>query len=235
MKDSEKILNINYSTAKTILRIFRLEKRISKKNSPDINCLRDIKSDSRKKFQIIRNKKTDFTEKSLSDLAYESISHSTFLTNSNLVNNANVTNNSIQAQQQLLIKNIQDAFPALADEANIFNLNPSNESVKANLSLAISKLNNEANFRAHSQPINLLSCCNNENNNGEVSDYGKGITNNNSNIVNSPFLEQTNNLVIFMNLSQTIQNLASMVSVCYENLKLNQNMINLIINQISNG
>lgn len=235
MKDSAKILNINYSTAKTILRIFRLEKRISKKNSPDINCLRDIKSDSRKKFQIIRNKKADFTEKSLSDLAYESISHSTFLTNSNLVNNANVTNNSIQAQQQLLIKNIQDAFPALADEVNLFNLNPSNESAKANLSLAISKLNNEANFLAHSQPINLLSFCNNENNNGEVSGYGKGITNNNSNIVNSPFLEQTNNLVIFMNLSHTIQNLASMVSVCYENLKLNQNMINLIINQISNG
>jgi hypothetical protein len=33
LKDAAKMLNINYSTAKTILRVFRKEKRIDKKNS----------------------------------------------------------------------------------------------------------------------------------------------------------------------------------------------------------
>jgi hypothetical protein len=35
LKDAASILGINYSTAKTILRIFRLEKRIEKKNSDE--------------------------------------------------------------------------------------------------------------------------------------------------------------------------------------------------------
>jgi hypothetical protein len=33
LKDAAKILGINYSTAKTILRVFRIEKRIKKKNA----------------------------------------------------------------------------------------------------------------------------------------------------------------------------------------------------------
>jgi hypothetical protein len=36
LKDAASILGINYSTAKTILRIFRLEKRIEKKNSDEV-------------------------------------------------------------------------------------------------------------------------------------------------------------------------------------------------------
>lgn len=35
LKDAAKILDINYSTAKTILRIFRLEKRVEKKNADE--------------------------------------------------------------------------------------------------------------------------------------------------------------------------------------------------------
>jgi hypothetical protein len=40
LKDASKILGINYSTAKTILRVFRTEKRIEKKNAEEE---RDIK------------------------------------------------------------------------------------------------------------------------------------------------------------------------------------------------
>lgn len=35
LKDAAKILQINYSTAKTILRIFRIEKRVEKKNAEE--------------------------------------------------------------------------------------------------------------------------------------------------------------------------------------------------------
>jgi hypothetical protein len=42
LKDAAKSLGINYSTAKTILRIFRIEKRIEKKNADEERELKDI-------------------------------------------------------------------------------------------------------------------------------------------------------------------------------------------------
>lgn len=42
LKDAAKCLNINYSTAKTILRIFRIEKRIEKKNTDEERELKDL-------------------------------------------------------------------------------------------------------------------------------------------------------------------------------------------------
>jgi hypothetical protein len=42
LKDAAKILGINYSTAKTILRIFRIEKRIEKKNADEERQLKEI-------------------------------------------------------------------------------------------------------------------------------------------------------------------------------------------------
>jgi hypothetical protein len=42
LKDAAKILNINYSTAKTILRIFRIEKRIEKKNAEEEKQLKNL-------------------------------------------------------------------------------------------------------------------------------------------------------------------------------------------------
>jgi len=42
LKDASSLLNINYSTAKTILRIFRLEKRIEKKNAEEEKNLKEI-------------------------------------------------------------------------------------------------------------------------------------------------------------------------------------------------
>ena len=42
LKDAAKILNINYSTAKTILRIFRVEKRIEKKNAEEEKQLKNL-------------------------------------------------------------------------------------------------------------------------------------------------------------------------------------------------
>lgn len=42
LKDAAKILNINYSTAKTILRIFRIEKRIEKKNADEERELKQV-------------------------------------------------------------------------------------------------------------------------------------------------------------------------------------------------
>ena len=43
LKDAAKMLNINYSTAKTILRVFRKEKRIDKKNSKKPDLFSDLK------------------------------------------------------------------------------------------------------------------------------------------------------------------------------------------------
>lgn len=238
LKDAAKILNINYSTAKTILRIFRLEKRISKKNTPDLNCLKDIKRDNLKKFQNVPNKKNEFSDRTQSDLAYESISHSTFLTNNNINNNSS-GNTCLEAQQQLLIKNIQEAFPSLISEVNLLNAQKSaNEDTKENLSSAISKINmnTSSNLLTHSQQINLFGDqinLLNANQIGVAGAFNNCYLNNKSQFNSTSCVEQTNNLIIYMNLSQTIQNLASMVGVCYENLKFNQNMINLIMNQIS--
>ncbi len=44
LKDAAKILNMNYSTAKTILRIFRIEKRIEKKNAEEEKQLKNLVS-----------------------------------------------------------------------------------------------------------------------------------------------------------------------------------------------
>ena len=42
LKDAAEILNINYSTAKTIIRIFRIEKRVEKKNAEEERTLKQI-------------------------------------------------------------------------------------------------------------------------------------------------------------------------------------------------
>ena len=42
LKNAADTLNINYSTAKTILRIFRVEKRMAKKNSVDESELKKL-------------------------------------------------------------------------------------------------------------------------------------------------------------------------------------------------
>jgi len=42
LKEASKVLCINYSTAKTILRIYRLEKRIEKKSITEENKLREM-------------------------------------------------------------------------------------------------------------------------------------------------------------------------------------------------
>jgi hypothetical protein len=48
LKDAARILGINYSTAKTILRIFRIEKRIEKKNADEERQLKEIIAKFRK-------------------------------------------------------------------------------------------------------------------------------------------------------------------------------------------
>jgi virulence-associated protein VapD len=112
------MLNINYSTAKTILRIFRLEKRNSKKNCLDLNSLKIFKKDNLKIFKIIKNHKKEYIDKSLSDNAYDSISNSTYLTNLNY----NSINNNLESQQ-LLIKSINEAFHSPVSEINFFKIN----------------------------------------------------------------------------------------------------------------
>ena len=54
LKDAANMLNINYSTAKTILRVFRKEKRIDKKNSKKTCDVAEDKSvDSDPKEKVI--------------------------------------------------------------------------------------------------------------------------------------------------------------------------------------
>jgi hypothetical protein len=56
LKDAAKALGINYSTAKTILRIFRIEKRIEKKNADEERQLKEIIT----KFKSDKTKTNDF-------------------------------------------------------------------------------------------------------------------------------------------------------------------------------
>ena len=52
-------MEINYSTAKTIIRIFRIEKRISKKNCNELDAIRPQKNFKSKIFQISRTPKEE--------------------------------------------------------------------------------------------------------------------------------------------------------------------------------
>jgi hypothetical protein len=72
LKDASKILGINYSTAKTILRIFRNERRIEKKNTVEEVELKEI-IDKFKKQKLAKNlifaqsfRKNSFNSTSLS-------------------------------------------------------------------------------------------------------------------------------------------------------------------------
>ncbi len=53
LKDAAKELAINYSTAKTILRIFRIEKRIEKKNADEERVLKQLIYDFKKDKQVV--------------------------------------------------------------------------------------------------------------------------------------------------------------------------------------
>lgn len=59
MKDAAKLLGINYSTAKTILRIFRIEKRIEKKNADEERELKQLIY----QFKKTKNTQDESTEK----------------------------------------------------------------------------------------------------------------------------------------------------------------------------
>ena len=61
LKDAAKLLNINYSTAKTILRVFRKEKRIDKKNSKKHEITSSLKKD---KFHREDSKNSSIEEES---------------------------------------------------------------------------------------------------------------------------------------------------------------------------
>jgi hypothetical protein len=64
LKDAARELAINYSTAKTILRIFRIEKRIEKKNADEERVLKkliqDFKKDKSSNLQELRGNKQKY-------------------------------------------------------------------------------------------------------------------------------------------------------------------------------
>jgi hypothetical protein len=62
LKDAAKMLGINYSTAKTILRIFRLEKRVEKKNAEQERQLKSFL----KSYKKTKNEKNEPSEESSS-------------------------------------------------------------------------------------------------------------------------------------------------------------------------
>jgi len=61
LKDAAKLLNINYSTAKTILRVFRKEKRIEKKysNKEDIPNIKSTENDTQSLKKVCTRKEED--------------------------------------------------------------------------------------------------------------------------------------------------------------------------------
>jgi hypothetical protein len=130
LKDAAGILNINYSTAKTILRIFRIEKRILKKNAEEEKELKNLvmkfKDGDRgmKMFEIIQTnsdesstceRKTFKEEKvdSINERLNKAQENNYFHKFSNeftqnivqMVNDVNICFNDIQ-NNQLLINNL---------------------------------------------------------------------------------------------------------------------------------
>lgn len=108
LKDAAKQLKMNYSTAKTILRIFRTEKRIEKKNALDEKELKTIinkyKNDkSSKLFQVVYKENSIGLESpTLSKVSIEEKSDSKILENNNLKINDEVP--------QTLNKNLKNFF-----------------------------------------------------------------------------------------------------------------------------
>lgn len=80
LKDAASTLGINYSTAKTILRIFRIEKRIEKKNSDEDREARMLMTNiqpNQPKFVSNQNETPDNSTKQLTSTlcAAENITH----------------------------------------------------------------------------------------------------------------------------------------------------------------
>lgn len=65
LKDAAKSLGINYSTAKTILRIFRIEKRIEKKNAEEEKELKVLIH--KFKCEKVSDPKKSFTDEKFSN------------------------------------------------------------------------------------------------------------------------------------------------------------------------
>lgn len=181
LKDAAKLLNINYSTAKTIVRIFRYEKRISKKNSPDLEVLKSLKTQATKRFNIIKNKRKGKKSLLIPDGAYDSNSSSTNESNS------------------IMMKEIQNSYNFLQEKSKDLNLNK------------INFFNHCEFFKNAKNVENLINSFNIN---------PKLLTEN---------LDKINNLSMCSNLINTIQNLSSMVNICFENLKFNQAMINVVM------
>jgi len=217
LKDAASLLNVNYSTAKTILRIFRLEKRISKKCTHDVSCLKSLKKEKRKKFNITRNEKYGKTE-SGNNQCKEPINEY----NSNTTFLSNCVCRDRKPQNE--VKNLVESdLNSVADKNNVMN---DNFIENRNFTNSNTVLKNE------NLPRQIKNNFTNPN--------GNMILNLNVNNGLNGFIffqrnEQLRDLIQYVNLSQTIQTLSGMVNTCFENLKYNQSMINSIFNSINKG
>jgi len=171
-----------------------------------LNSLKSIKNEKIQKFHIIRNHKHELKEKIQMEIQNESGANNTTFSLNSLTR---------ENQQNEIIKNIQEIdYPLL-------NIKDSVNKEYLNIKVP---LNNKKNIDIHNleNPIPLLN---------ENSNFNKHF-NQSLNLEN---FQKMNDVVHYMNLMHAIQNLTSMVNVCFENLKFNQNLINLVMTYINKG
>ena len=134
--------------------------------------MKKLRTQTTKRFNIIRNNRLDIKNPYTTDGASDSNSSSTNETNS------------------IIMKEIRNSYDFLQEKSKDLNLN-------------------QINFSNHCE--NLINCYNIK---------PKLLTDN---------FDKINNFSICSDLINTIKNLTSMVNICFENLKFNQALINLIM------
>jgi len=206
LKDAAKLLNINYSTAKTILRIFRIEKRIDKKNADEERELKSLlytyKNEEELKNNYSANKMLNMNNCLNQSNQYygNSLTANSIAPTSNMTNYLNKNfelinhNNNGLSNFKILIKESEGAEKEKTLTQSSLNLELSQHSLNHTDSQS-----NQIDFqtKTNSPPLTVKSMKE----------------------INEQMLNFTHH---FQKLTRTVDN-------CFKNIKLNQQMINSLL------
>lgn len=229
LKDAAKALNINYSTAKTILRIFRLEKRVEKKNADEDKDLRlyindyisrehnilDEIGDNKKRIELVNNSETNSTKCTNFKFIINDEEDNKDLNNSDETE-SEANNND---KEDITINDI-DKVGRFIEAENLRINKPSqfkNSISSKNLNQMLSTRKNK-----FSAPRRINSCI--DTNYADIINKKINETQNQKNVLAGSGLT-----AVIEDFSKTFKNLANSVEECYGMIKSNQMMINNLI------
>ena len=231
LKDAAKALNINYSTAKTILRIFRLEKRVEKKNADEDKDLKLYINDYISREHNIQED-LEVSPKKRIELVAHSDSNSTRCTNFKFMIKDEDEKEENNLSDRTLSEANDEKSASIETEEKQININ---ENLKQNIKLTKSKNRSLPSSKDLNQLLNAKKSkfVAPRRINSSI-DASFNTFDQNNNKIN--FNESSNNILagpaltaVIEDFHRTFKSLASTVENCYGMIKSNQMMINNLI------